>query len=321
MDVNSLSLNRILVFLSLALILCLAAVESSSGTCTADRNECDANSEPMRKYGPYLPKVTIISPTCVKRHQFHSNLIRMFQHQRYGGEKELLIYDGACKSKSSDDKSVKSKVVLKAMEEDSRIRYYYEPLKIKKGEDHVKLGSKRNWMIANSTGEIIVHFDDDDYYGPNYLQHMITTMIMRKAVMIKLIAWFIYGEQYQDGRRTESFAYYDYTVSQSKGWGWNLVYRKELLDQVKFRDADFMEEDHFVNTIFTNGNKVHFMQDKNFLAMKFVTGSLVRSTGMPLCKTSGSDYKICDRYELPRWLAEKSFGSQIKDWIKMVNTR
>ena len=111
----------------------------------------------------------------------------MFQHQNYGGERELLIYDGACKSNSPGQKSTQSDVVLQAMQHDDRIRYYYEPLKIKSGEDHVKLGSKRNWMIGNSTGQIIVHFDDDDYYSPSYLQHMVTTMIMRKAVMIKLI--------------------------------------------------------------------------------------------------------------------------------------
>lgn len=111
----------------------------------------------------------------------------MFQHQNYGGERELLIYDGACKSNSPNDKQTQSNVVLQAMQDDPRIRYYYEPVKIKPGEDHIKLGSKRNWMIGNSTGQIIVHFDDDDYYGPNYLQHMVTTMVMRKAVMIKLI--------------------------------------------------------------------------------------------------------------------------------------
>ena len=31
------------------------------------------------------------------------------------------------------------------------------------------LGGRRNWMLRNATGEVVLHFDDDDYYAPHYV--------------------------------------------------------------------------------------------------------------------------------------------------------
>lgn len=111
----------------------------------------------------------------------------MFQHQTYAGHMELLIHDGAC-GKSDSSKSVKSNPVVKAAEKDQRIKYSFDPTTSSTpGENGVmSLGAKRNWLLEKVETELVAHFDDDDYYAPQYLEVMVTRLIDNNADFVKL---------------------------------------------------------------------------------------------------------------------------------------
>ena len=174
--------------------------------------------------------VSIIVPTFNRQHLFPL-LYECFQNQDYG-KVELLIYD---------DTKHPSKFFLDL----PKVRYYHS-------EQRLSIGEKRNFLAHEASGDIIAHFDDDDFYMPNYISYMIKKLGDRPIV--KLSSWFIYGVT------QKAFAYWDtgsigalHLIVQSdqplqpvrasepldshlKGYGFSYVYRKPIVDEVPFPD-------------------------------------------------------------------------------------
>lgn len=48
------------------------------------------------------------------------------------------------------------------------------------------LGEKRNVLAQESSGDILIHIDDDDCYGPQYAANMAKTLLHEKADMLML---------------------------------------------------------------------------------------------------------------------------------------
>ena len=46
-------------------------------------------------------------------------------------------------------------------------------------------------LIEQARGEYAVQFDDDDYYAPHYVSHMISALNAKKADLINLRGWFL----------------------------------------------------------------------------------------------------------------------------------
>ena len=46
-----------------------------------------------------------------------------------------------------------------------KLRYFHSP-------ERMSIGKKRNQLLDAAKGSIVVQFDDDDYYGPNYVSSM-----------------------------------------------------------------------------------------------------------------------------------------------------
>lgn len=60
---------------------------------------------------------------------------------------------------------------------DGRIKYFHSP-------NRMTLGEKRNRLVEASAGEIIVHFDDDDYYSPNYVEDVVTKLRAKDVLLL-----------------------------------------------------------------------------------------------------------------------------------------
>ena len=101
----------------------------------------------------------------------------------------LLVHDGAC-GKSDSSKSEISSIFDEASKADggARVEYHYDPTTSEKpGENGVmSLGAKRNWLLDRVKTDLVAHFDDDDYYGPDYLKEMIRRMRENEADLVKL---------------------------------------------------------------------------------------------------------------------------------------
>lgn len=102
----------------------------------------DEEALPATSISDSPPLVTCIMPTCNRRH-FVPQAIRYFLRQRYE-PKELIIVD------DSDDS------VADCVPDDTRIRLI-------RLEARVRVGTKRNLACEQARGEIIVHWDDDDW--------------------------------------------------------------------------------------------------------------------------------------------------------------
>jgi len=121
------------------------------------QNTRRSNRASMR--GDYL--VSAVMPTA-NRPRFVGLAIACFQAQTYE-PKELLILD--------DGDSIRSLVPS-----DDRIRYYHF-------DKRLILGQKQNLGCELAAGEVICHWDDDDWSAPDRMEHQVEALLhSRKSV-------------------------------------------------------------------------------------------------------------------------------------------
>ena len=126
------------------------------------------NHKSNQKKGPktILPNVSICTPTFNRR-PFLKGLIYCISKQDYPREKmEWIIVDDGTDCIRDIIESDECKESLKGI----CIRYFYE-------KEKMDLGKKRNYMHKQCTfkqsEDILVYMDDDDYYFPSYIEHVV----------------------------------------------------------------------------------------------------------------------------------------------------
>ena len=65
------------------------------------------------------------------------------------------------------------------------------------------IGAKRNYLCDAANAEVIVQFDDDDFYAPHYVESMLSLMRDQNADIVKLFGFFLYQPKHK------VFAYWD----------------------------------------------------------------------------------------------------------------
>lgn len=117
------------------------------------------------------PLISCIMPTYNRR-LFIPQAIKYFLNQDYPKRELVIVDDGT--DKLGD--------IIPAHE---HIKYIYL-------EHRTSIGSKRNLAIEHSRGEIIAHWDDDDWYGKNRLSYQAQPIISGKAEVCGLETGFFY---------------------------------------------------------------------------------------------------------------------------------
>jgi len=218
-----------------------------------------------------LPKVSALCPTY-GREQYGARLYDVFNSQTYEN-KELLILD---------DSNTPSSFFLNL--NDPKVRYHHTTLRS-------SVGTKRNWLAEKAEGQILAHFDDDDYYAPNYISAMVSSM--GESDLVKLSGFYIFSVTHQ------TFAYWDlnqvtplhfrlesmrpidifhteamqtgerelWQLKNLLGYGFSCVYRKSLWKQVPFTDVRHGEDFNFVEAAMKAGASVKMPTDQNGLAL------------------------------------------------------
>jgi len=126
--------------------------------------------------------------------------------------------------------------------------------------------AKRNALCDAAKGEIIAHFDDDDFYGPRYIESMVSLMTELNVDFVKLFGFFLYHRMY------DVFAYWDlerdfpmhwrlepraYPVPQVNnggmsgrwGYGFSYVFHRRVWEQVRFPNQDHDEDQIFADDV------------------------------------------------------------------------
>jgi len=218
-----------------------------------------------------LVKVSALCPTY-GREENGPRLYEVFNDQTYEN-RELLIFDD----------SVTPSIFFRNLN-DPKVRYHHTA-------SRSTVGAKRNWLAENAKGQILAHFDDDDYYAPNYLTAMVSAL--GDSDLVKLSSFYLFSITHQ------AFAYWDlnhiatlhfrleslrpvevfqtdmmkpderelWQLKNLLGYGFSCVYRKSLWQRVPFEDARHGEDFDFVEAAMGAGASVRLPLDLNGLAL------------------------------------------------------
>lgn len=191
---------------------------------------------------------------------------------------------------------------------DPRIRYFHGP-------ERISIGSKRNQLIEKEKGNIIAHFDDDDYYAPNYISTMARLLNESGHDLLNIKAWFLYHE------KNEFFGYWDILEikdmhfvcypthvqliyfdennlplygAMENGYGFGWIYKKAVLEKSPFADINWNEDGAFAHKAIKHF-KLGGIKDTEGICLHVLYGENT-STSYP-------------QYKLPHYLIKKIFSA------------
>ena len=120
------------------------------------------------------PKVSCIMPTYNRR-RYISHAIACFLQQDYDHRELIVIDDG-------------EDAILDLLPEDSRISYVR--LRPKRS-----IGVKRNVGVEAASGDLVMCWDDDDWFGSNRIRHQVTPILEGRADATALQTGYIFDRQ------------------------------------------------------------------------------------------------------------------------------
>lgn len=173
------------------------------------------------------PFVSVICPTY-NRHKFLPILIYQFQYQQYPKDRmELIILDDSIEPFADIEKYTK---------EDSRIRYVHYPEKC-------LIPKKRNMLNDMAKGDIIVAFDDDDFYPNTRIKHAVFKLKTSRALIAGSSELLIYDCKTKKGYKVGPY-------NANHGTNGTFAYKKELLRDHRYNentDKNYAEEKEFLH--------------------------------------------------------------------------
>ncbi|TAN08501.1 MAG: glycosyltransferase family 2 protein [Rhodanobacteraceae bacterium] len=210
-----------------------------------------------------MPLVSIITPTF-GRARFLPALARCVAQQQQVDWEWLVL----------DDSPAPNDWMREQGARDPRIRYRHSPARL-------TIGAKRGQLVAMARGDLIAHFDDDDYYAPHYLADMARLLTERHADLVKLSAFFLYAPQagllgYMDLNAPDGPQYMPVAAKVSAVdphdvmpigddfvlcYGFSYVYRRALAAAAQFADVDLGEDDNFIRAVVAAGHRVETVDD------------------------------------------------------------
>ena len=174
-----------------------------------------------QKFGNRSQPVTCIMPTN-DRPEFVKKSISLFLQQGYDQAELLVVDDGEQSVESLCDQS-------------KNIRY----LRL---NEKKSLGEKRNLACAMSQSEIILHWDDDDWYHPDWIARLVAELTVSDADVSGLDNPYFYSPALRQAWQ------YRYPDSVLKPWvhGATLTYKKVLWEANPFPDISVGEDCEFL---------------------------------------------------------------------------
>jgi len=196
------------------------------------------------------PLVSLITPTY-GRNKLLAETKRWVESQTYPNLEWLIL-----------DDSPEPNLEL-ASAGDARYRYIHEPAR-------QTIGAKRNRLVEMARGAYVVHFDDDDYYAPAYVETMITTMQRESAEFASLNCWYVYDLRhdffgfwalkvteglhyglYGDGVRMMNLSAQNNSTFKDNylGYGFTYAYTRRVWEAGRFGDFSWNEEAKFLDGV------------------------------------------------------------------------
>lgn len=187
--------------------------------------------------------------TCTNRSNYMSNIFDNYKRQNYN-KKELIIILNNNKL-NNDDWKQKSKL--------------YNNVRIFKLDENISLGYCYNFGVNKAKYDYIAKFDDDDYYGPKYLEETMKAFKNTQASIVGKGTYFVYFEKLKKLGITKASKENSYVTFVA---GPTLVFKKKILEKVKFRDISLTEDKYFQQDSLKNGFKIYSTNRYNFVYIR-----------------------------------------------------
>tara|TARA_B100000424_G_scaffold123286_1_gene93465 strand:- start:6832 stop:7866 length:1035 start_codon:yes stop_codon:yes gene_type:complete len=168
-----------------------------------------------------LPQVSICTPTFNRR-PFFNMLIECFNHQTYSKSllEWIIVDDGTDK-------------IIDLVQDIPEVKYYAIDKKI-------SIGKKRNMCNKYASGDIIIYMDDDDYYLPNRVEHVVSKLLPCNKLCAGCNIMYIWDSELKIVKKLGPYSENHCTAA-------TLAFKKELLLETSFDDNDcFGEEKSFL---------------------------------------------------------------------------
>src|SRR6266852_1533657 len=164
--------------------------------------------------------VSCIMPTADRR-RFVSQAIRNFQAQDYCN-KELVVLDDGQDS------------VADLMPDAPQVRYV-------RIDEKQTLGAKRNECVKTSRGDLIMHWDDDDWSAPHRIRYQVQVLLQQEAEVCGLREMLFYD---LSSGQTWLYAY----PASNRSWlaGGSLLYTRAFWQRAPFPSVQVGEDARFV---------------------------------------------------------------------------
>jgi O-antigen biosynthesis protein len=182
------------------------------------------------------PLVSCIMPTANRR-AFVSQAIRYFLRQDYEHRELIVVDDG-------------TDLVADLIPTHPQIRYV-------RLDGKYTLGAKRNLACQEAKGEIIVHWDDDDWMAPEWLSYLVTGLLREDAEICGLDQVIFF-----DLRNNQAWVYVYPKGSKAWVYGGTLCYRKTFWRKHPFPEINVGEDTQFVWR--NNSSKVVALENNRF---------------------------------------------------------
>jgi predicted O-methyltransferase YrrM len=194
-----------------------AAVPSGAVSIVAEDASCRDEVSPADRPAPSLilgmPLISCIMPTANRR-VFAPQAIRYFQRQDYANRELIILDDG-------DQK------IADLIPSDGRIRYF-------EMDRRQTMGAKHNLACDLARGDVIVHWDDDDWMADWRLSYQIETLLAQSAnALCGLMRLYFYDPA---ADRAWEYAY----PGNDRPWviGSTFCYRREFSQAHRFPDMN-----------------------------------------------------------------------------------
>lgn len=176
--------------------------------------------------------------TATNNESFFNNIFENFDRQAYKNKELIIIIN---KNSLNLDK-YKSKAKN------------YENVRVYRVDGSKSLGYCLNYAVSISKYNIIAKFDDDDYYGANYLSSSVDAFEHTEASVVGKCSHLIYFKQLGllAIRNPKNENKYVKFVN-----GSTLVFKKSIFDKVKFANISIGEDTKFCGSCIKKGIKIY----------------------------------------------------------------
>ena len=193
-------------------------------------------------------RVTIITPT--NKNNYQQNIVTNFLRQTVQNKELIIILN------NNDQFNLNTWTDYVRNYENIRVFQLSEP---------ITTGACLNFGIARATGGFIARFDDDDYYGPQYLEELLIYFQITEATVVGKESHFIYFEGIRQFAVCDSGKGFKYTNFLPGG---TQVIRRDVFASIPYPDGSLAEDVFFNNECVKAGFKLYSADPFNFIRFR-----------------------------------------------------